>query len=202
MNEIIKIKPEWESICRRHTSKVDDLQRVVNELVDVGLKVAFGDVQDLLNNGTALYEQAEQAAKSNASIFTLPAAKRKFIDENTQLLQDCILKSKKELTRILALEQLNPLSIEAFEIGKGVVSISATWIEKLKESHTIQTSESREKALELMGNVEAAIQELNDFVKDNKYFYKGFSTPNERRSLLTVSQNNEIIRNIDDLEFI
>nr|WP_319512248.1 hypothetical protein [uncultured Draconibacterium sp.] len=202
-SDIIKIKPEWEHIYKKHDSKVNEIQQVVNNLIENGLKVTFGDIQNLVNNGTALYEQAEQAAKSNASVFSLPAAKRKFIEENTLILNDRISEAKKELIKILALEGVNTLSIEAFELTKGIVSISETWIEALKESHTIRTSERRERALELMSNFEVAANELNEFVKENKYFGAGISTASDtRRCLMWIGERGEINRDIDNLEFI
>lgn len=202
-NEVIKVKPEWLNKYNAHLRKVDEIQVVVKELVSEGLKVTLGDIQNLVNNGRALYEQAEQAAISNAGVFTLPAAKRKFIEEHTAELQRLISESKSKLTRILALEGVNPLSIEAYELTRGVVSVSDKWLKELKESHTIRRTESRDKALELMNNVKEAVSQLNNFVADNQYFGAGVLTASDsRRSLVWIGNKGEINLDIDNLEFI
>ncbi|HPE74683.1 MAG TPA: hypothetical protein PLC80_01265 [Draconibacterium sp.] len=202
-NEVIKVKPQWETIQKRHLNKCNDIQQVVNNLIEIGLTVTSGDLSDLINNGTALYNQAEQKAKSNADIFSLPAARERFIKENTESLAKDINNAKESIIRILALNSTNPLNYEAFKIEKGHVSISATWIEELKESFTIRTTESREKALELMGNVETAIKTLNDFVSDNQNFGTGVTTfDDNRRSLVWLSEKGQINLEISNLEFI
>ena len=203
MEKIIRIDPQWEQKLKRHADKVIDLQRLVNELTENGLTVTFGDIRDLINNGTALYEQVEQTVKSNAGIFKLPAARKKFIEENVEVLQNVIVEAKKEINRILAVNSMNPMNIEAFDLKKGIVSISNDWVEQMKESHIIRATPAREKALELIHNVEEAIKELNDFVKDNKYFGNGVSTFSDtRRNLVWLSGNGDVNVNIDALEFI
>ena len=201
--EIIKIKPEWETILKRHADKCNDLQQVVNELTENGLTVTFGDIRDLINNGTALYEQVEQTVKSNAGIFKLPAARKKFIEENVEILQKVIDEAKKEINRILAVDSMQPLTFEAYEIRKGMVAISDAWVSELKESHTLRMTPEREKALELIHNVEEAIKNLNDLVKDNPNFGIGITTSQDsRRSLMWLSVDGAVHINIDELEFI
>jgi hypothetical protein len=199
MKEAIKIKPEWETILRKHENKCDDLQQVVNKLTESGLTVTFGDIKDLISHGTALYDQVEQTVKSNAGMFKLPAARQKFIDENTAVLRTAIVEAKKDIDRILAI----PLTIEAFDIRKGTVSISDIWVEQLKESHTIHSTDEREKALELIGNVEEAIKNLNAFVANNKSFGAGItSSQDQRRCLMFIRGDGSVHIDIDALEFI
>ena len=201
--EVIKIKPEWETILKRHADRIFDIQQVANELTENGLSVTFGDIKDLINNGSALYDQVEQTVKSNAGIFKLPAARVKFITENTEILQNVLDEAKKEINRILAVGSMNPLTIEGFDLKKGIVSISEAWVQNLKKSFTIQTSDEREKALELIKNVEVAIKQLNDFVKPNPYFGTGITTSQDsRRSLMWLSGDGAVHINIDELEFI
>lgn len=203
MEKIFSINPEWEQIMKRHADKCNDLQQVVNELTENGLTVTFGDIKDLINNGSALYQQVEQTVKSNAGIFKLPAAKAKFITENTEILQNVIDEAKKEINRILAVNSIRPLSFDAYEIRKGMVAISDAWVQNLKESHTLRMTSEREKALELIQNVEVAIEQLNQLVKDNKFFGTGITTSQDsRRSLMWLSGDGVIHINIDELEFI
>lgn len=202
-NEIISMKPGFERNVTRHTKQVIYLQQLVERLKEYGLTATFGDIKDLINNGSALYEQAEQTVKSNAGMFKLPAAKDKFIQENTEVLRNVIDGAKKEINRILAVDSMNPLSIDAFEIKKGIVSISETWVEQLKEQHTIRMTPEREKALELIQNVEVAIKELNDFVKDNRYFGAGIKVPGDgKRCLMLLSDDGKISVQTNELEFV
>lgn len=199
MKEAIKIKPEWETILNRHANKCNDLQQVVNKLTESGLTVTFGDIKDLINHGTALYNQVDQTVKSNAFIFKLPAARQKFFEENTEVLRTAIDEAKKEIDRILPI----PLTIEAFDIRKGIVTISDTWVEALKESHTIYATEERDKALELIRNVEKSIKNLNAFVANNKSFGTGItSSQDPRRRLMFIRGDGSVHVDIDALEFI
>lgn len=201
--KVIKIKPEWEVVLKRHETKRNDLQRVVNKLTESGLTVTYGDIKDLINNGTAFYEQVEQTVKSNAGIFKLPAAHQKFIEENTEVLRTEIVAAKKDIYRILAVDSTNPLTIDAYEIRKGVVAISDAWTEQLKESHTIRATEEREKAIELINNVEVAIKQLNDLVKDNPHFGCGITTSQDtRRCLMWISGDGNVHITDDALEFV
>jgi len=199
MKEAIKIKPEWETVLRRHANKCNDLQQVVNKLTENGLTVTFGDIKDLINHGTALYDQVEQTVKSNAGMFKLPAARQKFIEENTEVLRNVIVEAKKEIDRILRF----PMTIQGFEIRKSTVSISDKWVEELKESHTIHSTDEREKALELIHSVSEAINNLNAFVANNKYFGAGISSSQDtRRHLMFIRGDGSVHIDIDALEFI
>ena len=201
--EVIKIKPEWLTIQTRHADKCNDLQLVVEKMTESGLTVTLGDVKDLINYGTALYSQVDQTVKSNAGMFKLPAAREKFISENTEVLRNVIDEAKNDIYRILAIESQKPLSIDAFVIKKGVVSISEVWVAELKESHTIYVTEPRLKALELINNVEVAIKALNDFVKDNRYFGSGIKIPGDgKRCLILLSDDGKVIVQTDELEFV
>ena len=203
MEKVIRIKPEWETILKRHADKCNDLQRLANELTENGLTVTFGDIKDLINNGSAFYDQVRQTVKSNAGIFKLPAARKKFIEENTEVLENVIIDAKKEINRILAVNSMNPMTIEAFELKKGIISISDAWLQNLKESHTIHATPEREKALGLIKNVEEAIKNLNELVKDNPNFGTGITTSHDtRRCLVWLSGDGAVHINIDALEFI
>ena len=200
---VIKVKQEWEKIHLRHVNKLPEIQKIIEDLSEIGLTVATGDLHDLMNSGIALYEQARQKAKSNASIFSLPAARAKFITENTEILSQAILTAKTELTRILATQSQNPLDVMAYAITKGQISVSNDWSEALKESFTIRESSSRKQALKLMQNVKSAIQELNDFVKDNKNIGIGLTTfQDNRRSLVWIGGSGEVNLDTDSLEFV
>lgn len=201
--KIILVKPEWEQIKTRHEDKCNDLQAVVDNLSENGLTVTTGDLKDLINIGTALYDQIDQVVRSNAGIFKLPAARQKFIEENTGILREAVANAKSECFKILAIESARALSIEAFDIRKGEVAISEDWVAELKESHTVRMSEKREKALELIANVEAAINELNALVADNKYFGSGItSSLDQRRCLMYISEDASVHVCKNEIEFI
>lgn len=203
MKEAIKIKPQWQTIQKRHEDKCNDLQQVVSKLTESGLTVTYGDIKDLINKGTALYSQVEQAVKSNAGIFKLPVARQKFIEENTEVLRTAIVEARKDIYRILAIESQNPLTIDAYDIRKGSVAVSEQWVEELKESHTIRSTDDREKALELIHNVEVSVKQLNDFVKDNPHFGAGItSSQDTRRCLMWLSGDGDVHIDHDALEFV
>lgn len=200
---ILLVKPEWEQIKTRHEDKCNDIQLVVNYLVENGLIITSGDLKDLINVGTALYDQINQIVKSNAGIFKLPAARQKFVEENTAALREAVANAKRQLFKILAIESQRPLSIDAFEIRKGNVTISEQWVEELKESHTIRSTDNREKALELIANVEKAINDLNAFVADNKFFGAGITSSQDgRRCLMYISGDAAVHVDKDQIEFI
>jgi hypothetical protein len=203
MEKVVFIKTDWTFILKRHEVKSNDIQQVIKNLTESGLTVTIGDLRDLINNGSALYEQAKSKAKGNSSIFSLPAAREKFIDENVEALENVINQAKKDLYRILAIEGMMTLSIDAYVVKNGIVSISDEWVEQLKESHTIRSTPEREKAVELIQNVEDAIKQLNDFVADNKYFGAGILTfQDNRRCLCRLSGDGELIKCDESIEFI
>lgn len=201
--KIILVKPEWEQIKTRHEDKCNDLHAVVNNLTENGLTVTTGDLKDLINVGTALYDQIDQVVKSNAGIFKLPSARQKFIEENIAALREVVDGAKRECFKILVIESQRPMSIEAFDIRKGNVAISELWVNELKESYTIRSSDKREKAIELIANVEKVINELNAFVADNKFFGSGItSSQDDRRSLMYIHIDSSIHIRKNELEFI
>jgi len=200
---IILVKPEWEQIKNQHTYKCDDIQKVVNNLTENGLIVTTGDLKDLINNGAAIYDQIAQIVRSNAGIFKLPAARQKFIEENTSVLREIVAGAKSDIYRILALDSSRTMSIDAFEIKKGSVAVDEQWLEELKESYTIRVSDKREKALQLISNVENAINELNAFVADNKFFGSGItSAQDDRRCLMYIGGDASVHVCKNELEFV
>lgn len=201
--EKIKVKQEWQTMLSSHQSRLSDLQQIVNVLSESGLTATDGDLKDLINNGTALYDQAEQAAKSNAGLFKLPSAKKKFIDENIAEMSAVIDGVKTDLIRILNINGSKPLSIEAYNIAKGKASISDEWVSELKEQYTIYESDERTKALGLMKEVKTAIGNLNAFVSKNQNFGTGVTgSQDNRRSLMWIDGNGILHEDIENLEFI
>lgn len=203
VEKVVFVKTDWTFILKRHEVKSSDIQQVIKNLTESGLTVTIGDLKDLVINSSALYDQAKQKARSNASIFSLPAAKQKFIDENVESLENVINQAKSDLYRVMNLEGSNPLRIEAYSLNHGLVSVSDEWIEALKESHTIRSTPERERAVELIQNVEAAINQLNNLVKDNKFFGAGILTfRDNRRCLCHLSDDGELIKCDEAIEFI
>lgn len=200
---IIKIKQEWSRVLAQHESKVANIQNVTNNLIESGLTVSHGDIKDLINNGSALYEQAEQVAKSNAGIFKLPGARRRFIEENTVELRKAVDDAKQELIRVLNIHGSNPLTIDAYSTVKGQISISEEWKAELKEAYTVYESPERTEALRLMNEAKTAINNLNAFVSNNPHFGAGITSSQDgRRSLLWISGDGVLHEDIDNLEFI
>ena len=172
-------------------------------MVKNGLTVTTGDLKDLINNGTALYDQIKQTVKSNAGMFKLPVVREKFISENVEALQHVVSETKIKINRILAAGSMNPMTIEAFAVKNGLVSVSAEWIEQLEQSHTIYSTPEREKAIELIANVEVAIKNLNDHLKGNQFFRSGISIDgNNYRCLLRLSANGELYTHLEAIEFV
>lgn len=201
--KVIFQDPKWEVIKTRHEDLVGHIQQVVDNLLANGLTVSIEDLRDLINHGGKLRGQIDQIVKSNAGIFKLPAAKQKFIEENTVALQEVITGAKRDLFRILAIESTRSLTIDAYLIENGKVILSDQWVVETKEAHTVRSTPSREKALELIANVEAAINELNAFVADNKFFGSGIrSSEDGRRSLMYIKGNGSICVKKEELEFI
>ena len=202
MNEIIKIKPEWQNVLRKHESKCNEFQKSIDYLTKNGLDVGINDIKDLVNHGTVLSKKVDMIVKSNAGLFKLPAARQKFIIENTDFLNEVVAEVKRNLFKILAIESQGFI-IDAFEINEGIVSISEVWKKDLKESFTIYTTEKRNKALELIDRVNTAINELNGFVADNKFFGTGISSSEDvRRCLMYIYQDGTLKTDIDSIEFI
>lgn len=199
----IKVKQGWQTILSSHQSKLSDLQRITDNLTESGLTVTDGDFKDLINNGTAIYNQAEQTAKSNAGLFKLPNARKRFIEENTAELRTIIDGNKSDLLRVLNINGSKPLTIDAYNIAKGKVSISDEWLSELKEQHTIYQSDERKEALRLIGEVKTAINNLNAFVAKNPNFGTGITgSQDNRRSLLWIDGNGILHEDADNLEFV
>lgn len=201
--KVIFQDPKWEVIKTRHEDLIGHIQPVVDNLLANGLTVSIEDLRDLINHGKKLHNQIDQVVEANATIFKLPAAKRTFVNENTVALQEVIAGAKRDLFRILAIESTRSLTIDAYLIENGKVILSDQWVVETKEAHTVRSTPSREKALELIANVEAAINELNAFVADNKFFGSGIrSSEDGRRSLMYIKGNGSICVKKEELEFI
>lgn len=194
---------KWEVIKTRHEDLIGHIQQVVDNLLTNGLTVSIEDLRDLINHGKKLHNQIDDIVKSNAKIFSLPAARQKFIEENTVALQEVIAGAKRELYKILAIESSRPSSIDAYMIENNKVILSDQWVSEIQEAHTVRSTPSREKALELIANVEKAIEELNAFVAENRLFGSGItSSQDSRRSLMYISGKGSVHVNKETLEFI
>lgn len=203
MTDIIFSDKQWEVIYRKHDAKCVDIQHDLKSLEESGLKVTIGDLKDLIDHGTALYEQAEQLAKSNASIFKLPKARQMEYEKYIEHLNQVINDAKRHLFFVLAINSPNQLSIDAFSKVDGTIQINEKWKTELEESYTIRKTEQREKALELLDNVERAITELNAFVADNPSFGKGITSFDDgRRCLCYLREEGAFVRCDENLKFI
>lgn len=203
MNDIIKVKPDWEKIKKRHEGKLNELQVIIDKLTANGLTVNMESLTDLINFGSSLLNQVDKVVKSNSNVLKLPAAREKFIIENSEILRRLVSDAKTDLNRTLAADSVNPLSIDAYELKNGLICVSESWVESLKESYTIRSTEARQKALELIANVEKSVGELNEFVKDNKYFGTGISSSQDaRRTLMYIRGDGSLVTDIDSLELI
>ena len=202
-SKIIKILPEWQRIKLKHEQKVGDIQLIVDRLTVLGLRVVIEDVSDLINGGTSLYDKAERHVKSNVGIFKLPMQRKRQFDENMQEYAGVIEISKAEFKRVLQTETKSPLMPEAYFIKSGTVSISDAWVEQLVELHTIRETEKRIEAMRLCKEVETAIANINEFVRDNELFYKGFAYDQfGDRALCYINNESEFYVEEDNLQYI
>jgi len=201
--KIIKILPEWQRIKLMHEQKVGDIQFIVDGLTEYGLRATSEDVADLVNGGHSLYDKAANHVKSNIGVFKLPMQRKRIFDENLKEYTGVIEGVKSDLKRVLQMETKNPLMPEAYTIDGGKVSISGDWVERLVEMHTIRETEKRVEAVRLCKEVETAIANINDFVKDNELFYKGFSYDQfGDRALCYIDNESEFYVEEDNLQYI
>ncbi len=201
--KIISEDPIWRNSLALHERAVSQIQFVVNDLTDFGLKVTIDDLKDLINNGSALSDQVSEVVAKTSLIHKLISARSRYIAENTDALLRAISDAKESLVNILKLNSMNPLEIDAFIIEKTTLLINEAWLDALRERYLVRESESREKALELIGKVEIAINELNNFVEDNPNFGKGISTfADARRCLCYLDEAGNLIICKQELQLI
>jgi len=203
MNEIIQILPEWQRIRVGHERRLKELQNEVNQLIDAGLDVAENCISDLANGARELYELAQKKANESVGTFMLPAVRKKAIDENTQYLNAVIRDACSNIYALMALNSSNPLSSDAFTCKDGIVQISDEWFLAKQEEYTIRKTEDRAKALMLIKAVRTAIDNLNDFVKDNKSFGKGITSYGDgRRCLCYIGEYGDFNVEEHNLQYI
>ncbi len=201
--KIISEDPIWRNSLALHERAVSQIQFVVNDLTDLGLKVTIEDLKDLINNGSALSDQVSEVVAKTSLIHKLISARSRYIAENTDALLRAISDAKESLEKILKLNSMNPLSIDAFAVEKSIVGVSEAWKEELRESYIVRESEARQKAQKLIENVESAIKEINDFVKDNPNFGKGITIySDDRRSLCYLDEAGKLVICKQELQLI
>ena len=202
---VILVLPEWERTKKGHENQVGNLQTVVDKLTVLGLEdVTVKDIEDLtFNHGKLLNDKAEKFIRKNAGAFILPATRSRIIEENMKEYSVAFSNARIELERIFQVRSGNPLTADAYIIKKGVVSLSDEWVEQLKESHTIRETPERQEALRLIAEVETAINNINAFVKDNKYFGRGITTWNDGRiALCYIGSNGDFYKQDEYLQYI
>lgn len=142
-------------------------------------------------------------ARVEASKFRLNFRKREEENHIKIFLFDLISSCSLEYKFLLNLDGVCPLDQTAFDIKDGVVSLSEKWLQEKDKEYTIEVTETREAALELIANLEKAINELNSFVANNQYFGKGFTVWNDqKRSLCWLDDNGDFKKDEEVLEFL
>lgn len=196
-------KAGLEQVINRHEVNVCKIQFIVNKMIKVGFEFTTEELRDLASMGERLHKQAETMAKKEASRLKIAFRRNADYSETLEYLNDAIQVNMQELSRVLLYHTQKPLEIEAYEVVDGIVQLSALWIKEKEEEYTISPTDRREQAKQLVSNVRQAIDELNAFVADNRFFGKGISAwDDDRRCLCWIDSDGEFHEDMENYEFI
>ena len=181
--ELIK-KSGLEIEISRHRLQIERIQPIVNDMLNEGFNFSTTELKDLRDGCKLLYKQAEDMARKDTSRIKALFRRNKDYEDTITHLRGVINSKTSELYTILRSGSLRPLDVGAYEVENGNVILSPAWLNQKEEEYTIQPTDSRIQAEELVQNVKKAIDELNAFVSDNPYFGLGFgSIKDDRRCL-------------------
>ena len=200
--ELIK-KSGLEIEISRHRLQIERIQPIVNDMLNEGFNFSTTELKDLRDGCKLLYKQAEDMARKDTSRIKALFRRNKDYEDTITHLRGVINSKTSELYTILRSGSLRPLDVGAYEVENGNVILSPAWLNQKEEQYTIQPTDSRIQAEELVQNVKKAIDELNAFVSDNPYFGLGFgSIKDDRRCLCRLTENGEFYIEKENYEYI
>ena len=192
-----------EKVINRHRDNVGKIQPIVTNMVEVGFDFSTEELRDLSSACSKLHKQAELMAKKEASRLKISFRRNADYDETLEHLNHAISENAQTLSKVLLYHTQNPLEVEAYEVMDGVVRLSPRWIEEKEQEYTILPTDRREQAKRLVNNVRQAIEELNAFVADNRFFGKGISSlDDDRRCLCWIDGSGDFHEETENYEFI
>ena len=107
------------------------------------------------------------------------------------------------LKKVLGYHTINPLEIDAFCIENGKVIVSPLWFDEKNREYTIEPTEQRDLAKNLVDDLKKAIDNLNAYVANNPAFGKGLTSfADNRRCLCWIDEDGEFHEEIENYEFI
>ena len=192
-----------ERVINRHRDNVGKIQSIVTNMVEVGFDFATAELRDLSSSRDNLHKQAELMAKKEASRLKITFRRNADYVETLEHLNHAIRENAQALSRVLLYHTQSPLEVGAYEVVDGVVRLSSRWLEEKEQEYTILPTDRREQAKRLVNNVRQAIEELNAFVADNRFFGKGISSlDDDRRCLCWIDGNGDFHEETENYEFI
>lgn len=107
------------------------------------------------------------------------------------------------IKKVLGYHTINPLEIDAFCIENGKVIVSPLWFDEKNREYTIEPTEQRDLAKNLVDDLKKAIDNLNAYVANNPAFGKGLTSfADNRRCLCWIDEDGEFHEEIENYEFI
>lgn len=192
-----------ERVVNRHRDNVGKIQSIVTNMVEVGFDFATAELRDLSSSRDKLHKQAEAMAKKESSRLKITFRRNADYVETLEHLNHAIRENAQALSWVLLYHTQTPLEVEAYEVTDGVVRLSSRWLEEKEQEYTILPTDRREQAKRLVNNVRQAIEELNAFVADNRFFGKGISSSDDdRRCLCWIDGNGDFHEETENYEFI
>lgn len=181
------------------------IQFSVDKLKEKGLTVTTGDLIDLLNGGHALTTQAVQKTgwKPSPEALLDDDQKTKEMESIEQKARLFIEPIRKRLKTILLWESPRPIPYQAFEVLKGQVKVTDEWLQAITDENTVYSTPEREKAVELINNIQKAIDALNIYTKGNKMFRAGILIAGSGyRSLASIQEDCTLTTNFEEFNYI
>ena len=192
-----------ERVVNRHRDNVGKIQSIVTNMVEVGFDFATAELRDLSSSRDKLHKQAEAMAKKESSRLKITFRRNADYVETLEHLNHAIRENAQALSWVLLYHTQTPLEVSAFEVTDGVVRLSSRWLEEKEQEYTILPTDRREQAKRLVNNVRQAIEELNAFVADNRFFGKGISSlDDDRRCLCWIDGSGDFHEETENYEFI
>ena len=200
--DIVK-KTGLERIVKRHHASTDKIQPIVDELVKEGLTIGTDELRDLSDKCALLYREAENMAKKESFRIKIAFKRDKDYAETVGSLNALIDRCASSLKKVLGYHTINPLEIDAFCIENGKVIVSHLWFDEKNREYTIEPTEQRDLAKNLVDDLKKAIDNLNAYVANNPAFGKGLTSfADNRRCLCWIDEDGEFHEEIENYEFI
>ena len=200
--DIVK-KTGLERIVKRHHVSTDKIQPIVEELVKAGLTIGTDELRDLSGKCALLYRESEDMARKESSRIKIAFKRDKDYAETAGSLNALIDRCASSLKKVLGYHTINPLEIDAFCIENGKVIVSSLWLDEKNREYTIEPTEQRDLAKNLVDALKQAIDNLNAYVANNPAFGKGLTSfADNRRCLCWIDEDGEFHEEIENYEFI